>query len=86
MCMSVLLVLVYVHCAWKSVLDSLELELQIVVSYTMWMLETEPRSSGRATNAIYWMLKKIKRNMPYLAFYSFSISVYVRLLKGPKKS
>lgn len=38
------------HEEQKRVTDLLELELQTVVS-AMWVLEIEPRSSGRATSA-----------------------------------
>lgn len=35
------------HGGQKSVLDSLELELQMVVSHVMWVLRSERRPSGR---------------------------------------
>ena len=40
-----------VHRDQKRALDSLELELQMVVT-TMWVLGTEPRSSTRAVSAL----------------------------------
>lgn len=35
----------------QRVSDPLELELKVVVSHLMWVLETEPRSSGRESSA-----------------------------------
>lgn len=39
------------HRGQKRALDSLELELHVVVSYQMWLLGTELVSSGRAARA-----------------------------------
>lgn len=36
----------------KRSLDPLELELQMVVSHLMWVLQTEPRSSAEAASAM----------------------------------
>ena len=40
------------HRALKRAPDSLELELQVVVSHLMWVLGMESRSSARATHAL----------------------------------
>lgn len=36
----------------KRMLDTLQLEVEVVVSYLMWLLGIEPRSSARAANAL----------------------------------
>ena len=40
------------HGGQKKALDSLDVELWMVVSCLIWVLETKPRSSGRAANAV----------------------------------
>lgn len=47
----------YVHCVCsvhggQKVSDSLKLELQAVVSHSVWVLRTKPRSSARAMRAL----------------------------------